>query len=104
MGLKITTSVTTSQGSTSALYLIIDRLIVNKTNMVAVVNAKRYLNKAARDADINDTVECFDNGVPRTYEYSLTQAEVDLANHRSKVYDKISAELTEQGFTNTRED
>ena len=95
MGLKITTSLHTDKGETSEMYLNVETLNINKRNMNHVM-VNKYLNKASRDANIDDKCNCFE--VSSSYMLNVELAELETKYVYALVYEKIKLELESKGF------
>jgi hypothetical protein len=96
MGLEITSPLHTSKGDTSAMYLHVDMMMLPKSGMNNV-SVKRYLNQAARVANINDTCESYQVG--NQFKLTLSVAELAAANVYTVIYGKLKAELIAAGLT-----
>ena len=96
MGLKITTPLHTDKGDTTEMYLNIESLNINKTNLNNVF-VNRYLNKAIRDANFNDKCNCFEINNQYILDFNVTDLETTYIYEL--VYNKIKTELEGKGFT-----
>ena len=96
MGLKITTPLHTDKGDTSEMYLNIESLNISKKNMNHFM-VNKYVNKDARDANVNDLCNCFE--VSSSYMLDIQLAELESTVIYTLIYDKIKVELEAKGFT-----
>ena len=96
MGLKITTSLHTDKGQTSEMYLNIENLNINKKNLNNVM-VNKYINKGARDTNVNDRCNCFE--ISSSYMLEINVADLETTYLYELVYSKIKTELEGKGFT-----
>ena len=94
MGLKISTSLHTDKGDTSEMYLNIETFNINKRNMNHVM-VNKYINKASRDANIDDKCNCFE--VSSSYMLNVELSDLETNYIYNLVYGKIKEELEKEG-------
>lgn len=96
MGLKISTTLHTDKGQTSEMYLNIETFNINKKNMNHVM-VNKYINKASRDANVDDKCNCFE--VSSSYMLNVELNDLETTYIYPLVYNKIKQELEGKGFT-----
>ena len=96
MGLKITSTLHTSKGDTNEMYLNIDNIMLVK-NYKESVRVNKYLNKATRDANVNNKCDCYE--IQNNYQFDLPTSATTATNIYDVMYTALKAELTTKGLT-----